>query len=160
MIFVTIGSMFPFDRLIRLMDMWAADHADGEAMAQIGDGSYEPRNMPFVRRLTQAEFTRSIDRSRLVVAHAGMGTVISAGQRGKPLVVLPRIAEFGEHTTDHQIATANWLRSKPGVYVADRNEDLASQIDRASGADVVVPLLASVAPREFIIRIRKAVIAR
>ena len=36
MIFVTIGSMFPFDRLIRVMDGWAeaAGVGQGEIMAQ------------------------------------------------------------------------------------------------------------------------------
>ena len=43
-IFVTIGSMFPFDRLIRAMDAWAAAQPERrvELLAQIGDGGYEP----------------------------------------------------------------------------------------------------------------------
>ena len=45
MIFVTIGSMFPFDRLIRVMDGWAAANPGVETLAQIGDGAYEPAHM-------------------------------------------------------------------------------------------------------------------
>ena len=63
MIFVTIGSMFPFDRLIRAMDAWAAERApETELLAQIGAGAYEPRNMPWVRRLDQADFARTVAR--------------------------------------------------------------------------------------------------
>ena len=158
MIFVTIGSMFPFDRLIRLMDAWARENAPNEILAQIGDGDYLPRHMPFVRRLDQAEFGRTVAGSRLVVAHAGMGSVITAGQFGKPIVMLPRLQEWGEHTTDHQVATANWLREKPGVYVADRDADLGPQVARALAAGEGLPQLAHAAPPAFLERIRKCVL--
>ncbi len=35
MIFVTIGSMFPFDRMIRAMDAWAAEAAGDEEILAI-----------------------------------------------------------------------------------------------------------------------------
>ena len=34
MIFVTIGSMFPFERMIRAMDAWAATEGRGEERQQ------------------------------------------------------------------------------------------------------------------------------
>ena len=49
MIFVTIGSMFPFDRMIRVMDDWAARNASQETFAQIGTGSYEPTHIVALR---------------------------------------------------------------------------------------------------------------
>ena len=61
---------------------------------------------------------RPIAGARLVVAHAGVGSVVSAGEQGKPIVVLPRRAALGEHTSDHQVETIGWLRGKPGVHVA------------------------------------------
>ena len=79
-IFVTIGSMFPFDRLIRVMDAWAAAHGVAELLAQIGDGAYQPAHMPWVRRLDQAAFARTVAGARLIVAHAGMGSVITADE--------------------------------------------------------------------------------
>ena len=90
--------------------------------------------MPWVRRLDQAAFARTVAGARLIVAHAGMGSVITADQFGKPIVMLPRLQERGEHTTDHQVATANWLRAKPGIYVADRDEDLGPRIAEALAA--------------------------
>ena len=72
-----------------------------------------PEHMPWVRRLDQEAFTRTVAGARLIVAHAGMGSVITAGQSGRPIVLLPRLRERGEHTTDHQVATANWLRRSP-----------------------------------------------
>ncbi|MEO7381150.1 MAG: glycosyltransferase, partial [Paracoccaceae bacterium] len=106
------------------MDDWAAQTQRSDVLAQIGDGAYEPRHMQFIRRLSQAEFATTVERAELTVAHAGMGTVITAGRMGRPLVLLPRIQDRGEHTTDHQIATANWLRDRPGIYIADTDADL------------------------------------
>ena len=124
MIFVTIGSMFPFDRLVRAMDAWAEAQAETAAgpvplLAQIGDGGYEPQHMRWVRSLDRDAYARAVVESDVVVAHAGMGSVITAGEHGKPIVLLPRLAAQGEHTSDHQVDTARWLRTRPGIHVAD-----------------------------------------
>lgn len=161
MIFVTIGSMFPFDRLIRVMDGWAeaAGVGQGDIMAQIGDGTYEPRHMRHVRRLSQQAFAEAMAGAEVIVAHAGMGTVITAGRVGRPLVIMPRIEAWGEHTTDHQIATANWLRDKPGIFVADTDADLPGAIDAAraaGGGDA--PRLPATADPAFTGRLRAAIL--
>lgn len=155
MIFVTIGSMFPFDRLIRVMDGWAKSNPGTELLAQIGTGSYVPENMPYVRKLTQSEFSQTVERAQLVVAHAGMGSVITASQYSKPIVMLPRLQQWGEHTTDHQIATANWLRSKPGVYIADTDAELGPRIADALAMETVdAPIFPPNAQPEFVARLR------
>ena len=132
MIFVTIGSMFPFDRMIRAMDAWAAAQEE-EILAQIGAGAFEPRHMAWVRRLERPDYAAAIARARLVVAHAGVGSIVAAGEQGKPIVVLPRRAALGEHTSDHQVETASWLRGKPGVRVAESEADLPACISRRRG---------------------------
>ena len=63
MIFVTIGSMFPFDRLIQVMDAWALANPGQDVLAQIGNGTYEPKHMKFVRRLSQTEFGQTVARA-------------------------------------------------------------------------------------------------
>ena len=158
MIFVTIGSMFPFDRMIREMDAWAATTGSGEEiLAQIGAGSFEPRHMTWVRRLERPDYGAAIRRARLVVAHAGVGSIVSASELGKPIVVLPRRAALGEHTSDHQVETVGWLRDKAGVFVADGEGDLtgciaaaAASADAAAGARRMAPT----ADPAFIARLR------
>lgn len=154
MIFVTVGSMLPFDRLVRAADAWAAA-TDHEVFAQIGDSRYQPRHMAYARMLTPGEFMQKLRAASLVVAHAGMGTVISAMEAGKPIVVVPRRAADREVTTDHQIHTANWLKEKPGIYVAATEADVPSVIGSALAAlDAAPTPLQDSAPPEFISRIR------
>jgi UDP-N-acetylglucosamine transferase subunit ALG13 len=151
-IFVTIGSMFPFDRLVRAMDAYAAE--TGEACrAQIGAGAYEPAHMDWERSLAPADYARAVAACDLVVAHAGMGSVITAGEHGKPIVLLPRRARLGEHTNDHQLDTAAWLGARPGVAVAGREADLAACIAQAR-ADGAGARVARKAPEAFLARLR------
>ena len=154
MIFVTIGSMFPFDRMVRAMDAWAAEQAE-EILAQIGAGSFEPRHMAWVRRLERPDYAAAVARSRMVVAHAGVGSVVSAGEQGKPIVVLPRRAGLGEHTSDHQVQTIGWLRGKPGVQVADSEADLPACIAAAAAAAAAGERIAATADPAFIACIRR-----
>lgn len=158
MIFVTIGSMFPFDRLIQVMDTWAQTTGRDDVFAQIGNGSYVPKTMKYTRRLSQAEFGATVAQAELTVAHAGMGTVITAGGAGRPLVIIPRIQAWGEHTTDHQIATANWLRDKAGIFVADTDADLPTMIETALNADLTgTARISPVAAPDFTDRIKAAI---
>lgn len=152
--------MFPFDRLIRDMDRWTdAAGTEEEVFAQIGEGNYVPQHMRYVRRLSQPEFAATMAQAEMIVAHAGMGTVITAGRLGRPLVLLPRRYELGEHTTDHQIATANWLRGKPGIFVAEDGADLPSRIAEARAADLSgSSRLSPVADPAFTDRIRAAIL--
>jgi hypothetical protein len=48
-IFVTVGLLLPFDRLVALTDAFAATHPGLSFMAQIGSGAFVPRHMPFER---------------------------------------------------------------------------------------------------------------
>ena len=158
MIFVTIGSMFPFDRLVRLMDGWSADHPGHDVFSQIGNGSYIPRHSRWVRILRPAEFIENVRTATLTIAHAGMGSIITAMETGRPIVILPRRCDQGEHTTDHQLHTAAWLTGKQGIYVAMSDEDLAPTIEAAL-KETGTPLgrLDSSAPQEFLDRIRELV---
>jgi UDP-N-acetylglucosamine transferase subunit ALG13 len=156
LIFVTIGSMFPFDRLVRAMDEWAAAGPGPlDLVAQIGEGSYRPAHMRWVKSLERADYARTVAEAELVVAHAGMGSVITAGEHGKPIVLLPRRAGLGEHTNDHQVDTARWLRGRPGLWVADTETDLPAAIAAARADGGARASLGTTAPAAFLERIRR-----
>jgi UDP-N-acetylglucosamine transferase subunit ALG13 len=156
-IFVTVGSMLPFDRLIVTMDDWARRHRDEEVVAQIGDGSYVPRHMTWHRMLNNVDFLGLVAAASVVVAHSGTGSVFAAFEHGKPIVLVPRYADAREHTTDHQVHTANWLRERPGVVVAERGDNIDDKIAEALTRRGEVGDFSKSAPPEFLSRIRAAV---
>jgi UDP-N-acetylglucosamine transferase subunit ALG13 len=78
------------------------------------------------------EFDEKFGEADVVVAHAGIGTILKAQQHRKPLVLFPRRAAFGEHRNDHQLATCAQLRDRPGVYVADDEAELKRLLLKSS----------------------------
>ncbi len=155
MIFVSTGSMMPFDRLIRAMDDWAAAHPATPVTFQIGKGAYEPRHGAFVRLMPLAAYRERLAAAALFVAHAGMGSIIAAIEAGKPLVMLPRLKALGEHNTDHQLATAATIGARAGLHVAAREGDLGPLLDRllANAGSPPAPIARFAAP-ELIAHVR------
>lgn len=129
MIFATVGTQLPFDRLVRALDQWASRNPHEEIFAQIGQADYIPENLEWERTIPVDVFRSKLEQCHVVVAHAGMGTIISAAELGKSVVVMPRKADLGEHRNDHQIATANQLRHLNGLAVADNSERLMQLLD-------------------------------
>jgi len=54
-----------------------------------------------------------------------MGSIVTAMEFGKPIVIMPRDHERGEHRNGHQMATAQRFMDTPGVYVAMNKQQLA-----------------------------------
>lgn len=159
MILVTAGNDLPFSRLMRHADSWAKAHADEPILAQTGrlrKSDYVPRAMEWVELLPADRFQRHCSEAKLIVAHAGMGSIITALAAGKPIVILPRLARLREHRNDHQLATARRFIARPGLFVAWREEELAGAIDQALTAPATSPgdRLAHFAPDEFTDRLR------
>jgi UDP-N-acetylglucosamine transferase subunit ALG13 len=127
-IFVTVGTQLPFDRLVRAVDDWAGETGAPAVFAQIGDSLYRPAHMEWAPYLPSVEFRRRIAAARLVVSHAGMGNFLMAVEARKPLIVMPRRAALNEHRNDHQLATAKWLRQHPGVTVVEDAAQLAATL--------------------------------
>lgn len=131
MIFVTVGSQGPFDRLIRAVDEWAALRSRSDVLAQIGKGKYIPQHIRFTEFVEPLEFKHLVEEAGLVVAHAGIGSIISALETAKPIVVMPRRAHFREQRNDHQVATARHFEAKGQIIVAYEEQSLAEKLDFA-----------------------------
>jgi len=125
MIFVTVGCVAPFDRLIRAADSLASVSANEAWFAQIGAGSFEPKHMEFARFLDKADFDRHVHRSDFIIAHGGIGIVSDALKASKPLLVVPRTARLGEHVNDHQVESTKFYADNGHVLVANEGDDLA-----------------------------------
>jgi UDP-N-acetylglucosamine transferase subunit ALG13 len=148
-IFATVGTQLPFDRLIRELDAWTESNSQCDVVAQIGLSSYEPRHMRWDRMVPEKRFREYLGDCDAIVAHAGMGTIISAIENGKHVIVMPRRAEYGEHRNDHQLATAKRLRHLQGLAVVHNGPELAEALEElhrsrsCSGVSAKTPLRAS-----------------
>ncbi|WP_459062415.1 glycosyltransferase [Stenotrophomonas sp. PSU-St15] len=123
MIFLTTGTQLPFDRLVSIVDAWAA-RSGIQGFAQIGTSSYIPTTLKHQRFISQANFEERIRACSCIISHAGMGTIISALTYGKPAILMPRRFALGEHRNDHQLATARKLADRPFLRFIQEADEL------------------------------------
>ena len=130
MIFLTVGTQLPFDRLVKAVDAWAGEENAASVFAQISETDYRPTHMEWVTYLPAPQFRQKLAEASVIVSHAGMGTLLTGLQAQKPLIVMPRRFGLGEIRNEHQLATAKWLRQLPGVTVCDDTDDLVAVLRR------------------------------
>ncbi len=129
MIFVTVGAQMPFDRLIKAVDQWARENNRKDVFAQIGQSDYQPTNMQWTQFLNPEEFMQRFENASVIVAHAGTGSIITALQLGKPILIMPRHASLHETRNDHQIATSKQFLHFDSVVVAKDENELLKKLD-------------------------------
>ena len=128
-IFVTVGTDQHFDRMVKIIDQWAANNPTQEIFAQIGDTNYQPPHIKHSKFLAPQEFVEHVKSASLIIGHAGMGTILTALKHQKPILVMPKLASLGEHRNEHQTATAKHLSDQGKVNVAFDEHALVEALD-------------------------------
>jgi UDP-N-acetylglucosamine transferase subunit ALG13 len=151
MIFVTVGTNEArFDRLLQAI---AGLELGDELLVQHGHSSHVPiRRAELVDFLSFDAMTQAIRRARIVVTHAGVGSVMVALANGKRPIVVPRRKAFGEAVDDHQLQLGHRFAEAGLVTCVETPEDLGDALSREQGAARVIPAASSLAAdlREFL----------
>jgi UDP-N-acetylglucosamine transferase subunit ALG13 len=132
-IFVTVGGQLPFDRLVHTVDRWAMHQHREDVFAQIGESTNPPGHIQWQRFLSPPDFQSKAREAQVIIAHAGMGSILTALELGKPIVLMPRRAHLGEHRNDHQWATVKHLGRDVGVVVAADEDELLARLGNLEG---------------------------
>ena len=140
MIFVTVGTDLPFDRMLRVIDQWAGENRRDDVFAQIGEGAWEPEHISFRHFLQPPEFREKFEAADLIISHAGMGTILTALHGGKPILVMPKRACLGEHRNEHQLATARHMMALANVNVAFDEQELRERLDQLEAIKSPTPI--------------------
>ncbi|BAZ09724.1 glycosyltransferase 28 domain protein [Calothrix sp. NIES-4071] len=112
MITVTLGTIpFPFKRVID----WLSILLDCEVISEpifIQHGATDISAIaehPLVTAVPLLDFESLMKKaqdSRLVISHAGQGSTRAFVEKGASLILLPRLARYGEHIDNHQMLFA------------------------------------------------------
>ena len=131
MILVTVGSSrFPFDRLLRAVDLLPRDE---ELVVQHGPSGVRPegaRCVPFLPFDSLGELVRD---AHVVVTHGGVGSILLALSLGKQPLVVPRLRRFGETVDDHQLESARRFGRDNLVTLVEDPQELAGVIASLDG---------------------------
>jgi UDP-N-acetylglucosamine transferase subunit ALG13 len=137
MIVVTTGTNEqPFDRLVR-----AASALDGSTplLVQHGSSQVPHGRGEWIAFLPFDELADRIAAARVVVCHAGVGSIVLARRCGHRPIVVPRRVALGEAVDDHQLGLARRMHADGIVRLVEDADGLAEA--------VTVPTLGGPAPR-------------
>jgi beta-1,4-N-acetylglucosaminyltransferase len=130
LIFVTVGGMRAFERLVKEMDRIAGE-LDEQVVMQLGSTDYEPKNCDYFRFMPRNDMEEFHAGARVVVCHAGSGSILMTLAHNKPLVLVPRLKRYGEVFDDHQLEIAREMESR-GVTVVYDISNLESAIENVN----------------------------
>ena len=140
MIFLTVGTWRNgYDRLVQAVDeLVGRGELDEPVFAQIGYGHYKPKYIEAIEFCSPEAFKEHIRNSRLIISHAGVGSIASVIEQNKPIIVMPRRSSLGEVDNEHQFATARNLEQEGKILVAYEEDQLMGKI-RAAKDFIPVP---------------------
>ena len=133
MIFVILGTQkFQFNRLLlTLDDCVSKGKINEEIVAQTGNSDYEPHHFKCYPFLGKDEFESYIAKADIIITHGGVGSIMTALSKEKPVIVFPRLAKYHEHVDDNQTEIASVFDAKGYVLLCRDSDDLAQCIEKA-----------------------------
>lgn len=104
MILVTLGTQDKtFVRLLDEIDkLINKGIIQDKVIVQAGFTKYSSDNMEIFDLIPQDEFNNLMSKADLVITHGGVGNIISALEKNKKVIAVPRLAKYKEHINDHQ----------------------------------------------------------
>ena len=139
MILVTTGTNAPaFDRLLSAVEAMSVNE---RVFVQHGPSTLRPAGATCVDYVSFDRFVELVREARIVVTHAGVGSILVTLMNDRRPFVVPRLARFGEHVDDHQLQLAQRLNELGVVELIEDPAHLEEAIRRVKpltqGADDV-----------------------
>ena len=126
MIFATVGtSAIPFDRLLLALDRLEPGE---ELRVQHGPSAVRPRGAASYGFMPYGELAEQMRLARAVVAHGGVGSILTALANGRRPIVMPRERARGEAVDDHQLVLARRLAEAGTVALVRTADELAEAL--------------------------------
>ena len=138
MIFVSVGTNEArFDRLLRAV---AELPGTEELVVQHGHSTPFPgASTSLLDFLSFEQMNEAMTRARVVVTHAGVGSVLVALANGKRPVVVPRLKAFAEAVDDHQLQLGRRFAAAGLVTLVEDLDALAEAVAGEQEAAAIVP---------------------
>src|SRR5699024_5590122 len=111
LIFVVLGTHeLPFTRLLNEVERLKKEGIIQEdVIVQRGHTRYESDNLFLKQFVSHNEMDLLYEQARLIITHAGTGSIIMGLKKGKCVIACPRLAKYGEHNDDHQLQIVSAL---------------------------------------------------
>lgn len=105
MILVMLGTQNnSFHRLLEKIDQLIEEgKISEEVIVQAGYTKYESQNMKIIDFVSNDEIEKMEQQADYIITHGGVGSIINSIEKGKKVIAVPRLKQYGEHVNDHQL---------------------------------------------------------
>ena len=106
MIFVMLGTQNnSFQRLLEEVDKLISKNIiKEEVVVQAGYTQYQPKceKMKIIDFVPREELDTYEQNANFIITHGGVGSIITSLEKGKKVIAVPRLHQYGEHVNNHQ----------------------------------------------------------
>lgn len=133
MILVLLGTQHnEFTRLLQEVENCINNETIKEqVIVQAGFTKYQSNQMEIFDMISKEELEKYMSKANLVIAHGGVGSIIMALEKGKKVIAVPRLHEYGEHVNNHQRQIIKVFSEKNYLIGIQNVEDLSDAIREA-----------------------------
>ena len=130
MILVLLGTQNnSFHRLLEEIEKNIKDGTiKEEVIVQAGYTKFESDKMKIIDLMSKEQLELFQDEANLIITHGGVGSIITSIEKGKKVIAVPRIHEYGEHVNNHQKEIVKDFNEKEYIIGIEKVEDLKQAI--------------------------------
>jgi UDP-N-acetylglucosamine transferase subunit ALG13 len=103
-----------------------------EVIVQAGYTKFETNNMQMFDLIPGEKLDELQEKANLIITHGGVGSIISSIKKGKKVIAVPRLHEYGEHVNNHQIDIVRNFNEEGYIIGIEDVEQLADAIKKSS----------------------------
>jgi UDP-N-acetylglucosamine transferase subunit ALG13 len=120
----------PFDRLLSVLECIQGDE---EMIVQHGPSTVRPTGAICIGAMPYEEFVDAAGRARVLVTHAGVGSILVALMTGHRPILVPRLSAYLEAVDDHQLELAERLAALDAATVVTDAVSLPTVLRKTAG---------------------------
>ena len=99
-----------------------------EVIVQAGYTKYQSHKMRVIDLISKEQLEKFQDEANLIITHGGVGSIITSIKKGKKVIAVPRMHEYGEHVNNHQIDIVKNFNEQGYIIGIEKVEDLGQAI--------------------------------
>lgn len=105
MILILLGTQdTPFERILKAVSKQIKKgNIREKVVAQIGCTKFQDDKIEVFDFVSKEALQDLIDKARIVITHGGVGIITECINKGKKVIVVPRLKKYKEHANDHQL---------------------------------------------------------
>ena len=120
-----------FQRLLEEIDRLISKNViTEEVIVQAGYTQYQPKNekMKIMDFMPIEELDTFEQKADFIITHGGVGSIVTSLEKGKKVIAVPRLHQYGEHVNNHQTEIVEKFNKSGNIIGIQSVEELEKAI--------------------------------